>query len=35
MIIRCPLVKGGTLVAMMAVHHAVARNWSDDEVTLV
>ena len=34
-IICCPLVKDGKLVAMMAVHHAGPRHWSDDEVALV
>jgi signal transduction histidine kinase len=30
-----PLVKGGRLVAMMAVHQAAPRDWSADEVALV
>ena len=34
-IICCPLVKAGKLVAMMAVHHAAPRNWTDDEIALV
>jgi PAS domain S-box-containing protein len=34
-IICCPLVKAGKLVAMMAVHHAVPRNWSGDDIALV
>jgi signal transduction histidine kinase/CheY-like chemotaxis protein len=29
------LVKGGRLVAMMAVHQAVPRQWSDDELRLI
>jgi len=34
-IICCPLVKGGRLVAMMAVHQCEPRAWSEDEVALV
>jgi signal transduction histidine kinase/ActR/RegA family two-component response regulator len=34
-IICCPLVKGGRLVAMMAVHQREPRAWSGDEVALV
>ena len=34
-IICCPLVKERQLVAMMAVHHAVPRQWTQDDVTLV
>ncbi len=34
-IICCPLVKGGALVAMMAVHQAVPRRWTADEIALV
>ncbi|MDQ2821342.1 MAG: ATP-binding protein [Pseudomonadota bacterium] len=34
-IICCPLVKGGKLVAMMAVHQDVPRRWSAGEVALV
>ena len=34
-IICCPLVKEGRLVAMMAVHHGVPRNWTRDDITLV
>ena len=34
-IICCPLVKAGKLVAMMAVHHAVPRSWTGDEIALV
>ena len=34
-IICCPLVKGGRLVAMMAVHQRDPRAWSEDEVALV
>jgi PAS domain S-box-containing protein len=34
-IICCPLVKGGKLVAMMAVHQQHPRAWSADEVALV
>lgn len=34
-IVCCPLVKAGSLVAMMAVHSAVPRHWSDEEVALV
>ena len=34
-IICCPLVKGGKLVAMMAVHQQLPRDWSADEVALV
>jgi PAS domain S-box-containing protein len=34
-IICCPLVKDGKLVAMMAVHQVVPRNWSAGEVALV
>ncbi|WUR14860.1 ATP-binding protein [[Empedobacter] haloabium] len=34
-IICCPLVKGGALVAMMAVHQQQPRNWTTDEIALV
>ena len=34
-IVCCPLVKGGRLVAMMAVHQATPRAWSATEVALV
>lgn len=34
-IICCPLVKGGRLVAMMAVHQRDPRAWTPDEVALV
>jgi PAS domain S-box-containing protein len=34
-IICCPLVKGGRLQAMMAVHNAAAREWRTDEIALV
>ncbi len=34
-IICCPLVKGGKLVAMMAVHQDTPRAWRADEVALV
>ncbi|MFS0753526.1 PAS domain S-box protein [Noviherbaspirillum sp. 1P10PC] len=34
-IICCPLVKAGKLAAMMAVHHALPRNWTADEIALV
>jgi PAS domain S-box-containing protein len=34
-IICCPLVKGGRLVAMMAVHQREPRAWSEAEVALV
>lgn len=34
-IICCPLIREEKLVAMMAVHHNVAREWSPDEITLV
>ncbi len=34
-IICCPLVKGGSLVAMMAVHQRDPRAWSPDDVALV
>ncbi len=34
-IICCPLVKGGKLVAMMAVHQRVPRTWTAGEVALV
>ena len=33
--IVCPLVKDGHLRAMMAVHHATARDWKQGEITLV
>jgi len=33
-IICCPLVKGGRLVAMMAVHQQHPRIWTDDELAL-
>jgi PAS domain S-box-containing protein len=34
-IVCCPLVKGGRLVAMMAVHQREPRMWTPDEVALV
>jgi PAS domain S-box-containing protein len=34
-IVCCPLVKGGRLAAMMAVHHNRARNWTTGEISLV
>ena len=34
-IVCCPLVKGGQLVAMMAVHQDIPRAWSGGEVALV
>lgn len=34
-IICCPLVKNGRLVAMMAVHQHVPRDWHEDEIALV
>jgi PAS domain S-box-containing protein len=34
-IICCPLVKGGKLVAMMAVHQDGPRDWSADDIALV
>src|SRR5450830_1817728 len=34
-IICCPLVKGGALVAMMAVHQDLPRRWTVDEIALV
>ena len=34
-IICCPLVKGGKLAAMMAVHQRTPRIWTGDEVALV
>ncbi len=34
-IVCCPLVKGGRLVAMMAVHSAAPRDWAAAEVALV
>jgi signal transduction histidine kinase/CheY-like chemotaxis protein len=34
-IVCCPLVKGGRLVAMMAVHQRAPRAWTADEVSLV
>jgi PAS domain S-box-containing protein len=34
-IICCPLVKGGRLAAMMAVHDIHPRNWTDAEIGLV
>jgi PAS domain S-box-containing protein len=34
-IICCPLVKGGALVAMMAVHQQQPRTWTADEIALV
>lgn len=34
-IICCPLVKGGRLVAMMAVHQVAPRHWSAGELALV
>ncbi len=33
--ISCPLIKNGDLVAMMAVHHRVPRQWTNAEVALV
>ncbi len=34
-IVCCPLVRGGQLLAMMAVHQTTPRRWSADEVGLV
>ncbi|RYG24532.1 GAF domain-containing protein [bacterium] len=34
-IVCCPLVKDGTLVAMMAVHQTQARNWTPEEIALI
>ncbi|HYE21482.1 MAG TPA: GAF domain-containing protein [Tepidisphaeraceae bacterium] len=34
-LVCCPLVKGGRLTAMMAVHQAAPRRWTADEVALV
>ncbi|RYD76566.1 MAG: PAS domain S-box protein, partial [Sphingobacteriales bacterium] len=34
-IICCPLIKEGKLAAMMAIHNAKPRNWSESEVQLV
>ncbi|GIZ50420.1 PAS domain S-box protein [Noviherbaspirillum aridicola] len=34
-IVCCPLVKGGRLVAMMAVHQAAPRAWKPDDIALV
>lgn len=34
-IICCPLLKGGRLVAMMAVHQTEPRNWTEAEIALV
>jgi two-component system cell cycle sensor histidine kinase/response regulator CckA len=34
-IITCPLVKGGTLRAMMAVHQTTPRDWTSREVAVV
>ena len=34
-LVCCPLVKEGSLRAMMAVHSALPHAWTDDEVTLV
>lgn len=34
-IICCPLLKEGRLHAMMAVHHHMARDWTDDEIDLL
>ena len=34
-IITCPLVKGGSLRALMAVHQTTPRNWKPGEVALV
>ena len=34
-IVCCPLVKGGRLVAMMAVHQAAPRDWTPAEIGLV
>ncbi|MEZ0266515.1 MAG: GAF domain-containing protein [Phycisphaerae bacterium] len=34
-IVCCPLVKGGRLTAMMAVHQSTPRQWTADEVALV
>jgi PAS domain S-box-containing protein len=34
-IICCPLVKEGRLVAMMAVHHAQPRTWTENDIALV
>ena len=34
-IVTAPLVKDGRLVAMMAVHQATPRDWTDDEIALI
>ena len=34
-LVCCPLVKGGRLAAMMAVHQARPRRWTTDEVRLI
>ena len=34
-IIVCPLIKGGALVAMMAVHQTEPRDWTDREIRVV
>lgn len=34
-LICCPLIKGGKLVALMAVHQSEPRNWTHDEIELV
>ncbi len=34
-IICCPLVQGGKLSAMMAVHQTTPRDWTEDEIRLV
>ncbi|AUX46494.1 uncharacterized protein SOCE26_080000 [Sorangium cellulosum] len=34
-IVCCPLVKGGRLVAMMAVHQAAPRDWQPEEIAIV
>ena len=33
--ISCPLIKNGSLVAMMAVHHLTPRHWTNAEIALV
>lgn len=34
-VVCCPLVKGGRLTALMAVHHATARAWTAEEIGLI
>ena len=34
-IVCCPLIKGGRLAAMMAVHQVEPRHWSSDEIALI